>query len=191
MSLSLIESTMLDGVIKAFIRGIEDREIQKEASRGLSAQDRSLRGIYTLADEARRTNLEVKKLVNEEAKTKELEYLRSLVLKTMSKAQLDAMLASGWEAKPPFPPPLYTPQPSYQNEGRAYQPPHRRSPPVLFDPEDNSRPESIEKLFTSLAGITNEALNRLQVFDPRRAQSLAIKYNEIAMKAEGVFGAPK
>lgn len=95
VSLSLIKLIMLNGVIRAFIRGIEDREIQKKAFRGLSAQDRSLRRIYTLADEARKTNLKVKKLVDEEIKTKELEYFRSLVLKIMSKAQLNVMLASG------------------------------------------------------------------------------------------------
>ena len=92
--LSLLEAAMLESIMKAFLRGLSDPDVRREATRGLATPDRSLQGIYNLADEARRTKSAVQKLDEEEHKAKENEILRSLVQKTMSKDQLDSLVAS-------------------------------------------------------------------------------------------------
>lgn len=57
----MLKSAMLDTVLRVFIRGIADPEIQKEATRGMASAVRSLRTIYQLAEKARRTNVEIVK----------------------------------------------------------------------------------------------------------------------------------
>ena len=92
--LSMLEEAMLESVMKAFLRGLADPDVRREATRAVAAPDRSLRGAYTLAEEARRTKAEIQKLNDEEYKTKENELLRSIVQKTMSKSQLDNLVSS-------------------------------------------------------------------------------------------------
>lgn len=70
---------MLDTILRAFIKGLNDNEIRMEVTRGMASSDRSLRNIYQLAEEARRTNLELQKLFDEEVKTDELRFYKSLV----------------------------------------------------------------------------------------------------------------
>ena len=92
--LTQAESILLDTAIRAFVRGISDRYVQIEAFRHLMKSDRSLRDIYAAAKKANKNKNVIKKLVDEESRTKELDYLRSYALKTMTKAQLDSNLAS-------------------------------------------------------------------------------------------------
>ncbi len=92
--LSPLESAFLDTVLRAFIRGLTDQEIRKEATRGMAQADRSLLGIYSLAEEARRTSLEIQKLLDEEAKTDELQFYKSLVQKNLPQQQVASLLAS-------------------------------------------------------------------------------------------------
>ncbi len=92
--LSMLEAAMLESIMKAFLRGLSDPDVRREATRGLASPERSLLGVYNLADEARRTKSAVQKLDDEEHKARENEILRSLVEKTMSKAQLDSLVSS-------------------------------------------------------------------------------------------------
>lgn len=52
VSLSLMKSTMMDGVTRTFILGIHDRKVQKEISKGLFSQNGLLRRIYILMKSA-------------------------------------------------------------------------------------------------------------------------------------------
>ena len=92
--LSMLEEAMLESVMKAFLRGLVDPDVRREATRAIAAPDRSLHSAYTLAEEARRTKAEIKKLNDEEYKTKENELLRSIIQKTMSRSQLDNLVSS-------------------------------------------------------------------------------------------------
>lgn len=85
---------MLESIMKAFLRGLADPDVRREATRGLASPDRSLLGIYNLAEEARRTKAAVQKLDEEERKAKENDILRALVQKTISKDQLDNLVSS-------------------------------------------------------------------------------------------------
>ena len=84
--LSMLEEAMLESVMKAFLRGLANLDIRHEATRAVAGPDRSLRGAYTLAEEARRTKAEIQKLNDEEYKTKENKLLRSILRKTISKS---------------------------------------------------------------------------------------------------------
>ena len=92
--LTMLEAAMLESIMKAFLRGLSDSDVRREATRGLASPTRSLLGVYNLADEARRTKSAVEKLNEEEHKARENEILRSLVQKTMSKEQLDSLVSS-------------------------------------------------------------------------------------------------
>ena len=89
-TLSMLEAAILESIMKAFLRGLSDPDVRREAIRGLASPNRSLLGIYNLADEARRTKSAVQKLNDEERQSRENEILRSLVQKTISKDQLNS-----------------------------------------------------------------------------------------------------
>ena len=93
-----LESAMLDTIMRAFLKGLSDPDVRREATRGLASIDKSLRGVYALAEESRLTKLEVSKLVAEDFKSQELEMLRSVVQKTIPKSQFDSMV-SAYQAK--------------------------------------------------------------------------------------------
>ncbi|KAF6238681.1 hypothetical protein HO173_003187 [Letharia columbiana] len=100
---SLLESTMLDTILRAFIRGLNDQEIRKEATRGMASSDRSLHMVYNLAEEARRTNAEIQKLLDEESRSDQLQFYKSLVERNLPKQQVASLLASHQAAKAPRP----------------------------------------------------------------------------------------
>ena len=112
-TLSPVESAMLDTVMRTFIRGLANPEIRMEATRAMSSGDRSLRMIYNLAEEARRTNIEIQKLHDEESRTDELQFLRDLVRTNLPKHQVASLLASHQASKQPQQSPVRQP-PHYQ-----------------------------------------------------------------------------
>ena len=90
--LGLLESAMLDTILRASIRGLNDNKLRKGATRGMAASDRSLKSIYNLAEETRRTNIEIQKLCDEEHKHDELQYHKALAQKNLQKHQIEAPL---------------------------------------------------------------------------------------------------
>lgn len=91
-ALTILESSMLDMILRAFIRGINDLEVRKETIRGMIAIDRSLKNIYQLAEEAKRTNLELQNLHDEELRHAELDFYKELVQRNLPPQQIEAML---------------------------------------------------------------------------------------------------
>ncbi|KAL9076268.1 MAG: hypothetical protein Q9161_000984 [Pseudevernia consocians] len=89
--------------MRAFIRGLNDHEIRKEATRDMASTDRSLYMIYNLAEEARRTNAEIQKLLDEEVKSDQLSFYKSLVERNVSKQQVASLLASHQASRMPKP----------------------------------------------------------------------------------------
>lgn len=72
--LTQLESAMLDNIIKAFIRGLQDIEVKKEATRSSTALLKSLRSVYQAAEEARRLGIELRKIQDEEVRKDELDF---------------------------------------------------------------------------------------------------------------------
>ena len=93
ISLIQTESILLNTAIRIFVREISDRYVQIEAFRHLMKSDRSLRDIYAAAKKTNKNKNVIKKLVDEKSKIKKLDYLKSYVLKTMIKTQLNSNLA--------------------------------------------------------------------------------------------------
>ncbi|MCJ1343411.1 hypothetical protein MMC31_001604 [Peltigera leucophlebia] len=84
--LSFPERMLLNGILKAFVYSMEDSEVRKEAARGLASSDASLRSLYLAAESARRSQLEIKKLEEVDARIQELEYYKKLA---RERAQVD------------------------------------------------------------------------------------------------------
>lgn len=78
VSFSQVDSFTLDSVIQAFVKGIGDAYIRKKVYKNWQ-DDFSLRNVYNLAEQARRSKAEVAKRINEEARDAELHQLRSFI----------------------------------------------------------------------------------------------------------------
>ena len=127
-----LESAMLDTILRAFIRGLNDQSIRQEATRGMASADRSLRNVYSLAEEARRTNLEVQKLREEDAKSNELRFYKSLVERNYPEQQVASLRASFQQKDQPQRQWSFHQEPSQRPPGPAFPPPSQ--------PEDRPRP---------------------------------------------------
>ena len=92
--LSLLESAMLDNIMRAFIKGMADHTIRQEAARSMVSTDRLLRNIYNVAEETRRANIEVQKLLNEELKADELDFYKQLAESNLPKQKINTLLTS-------------------------------------------------------------------------------------------------
>src|SRR5438046_7796758 len=70
------------------------------------ASARSLLGVYTAAEKARKAKMELQKIVEEEQKLKDLEFYRGLAQRNMAPQQLEALRTAyhsqgPWTASPP------------------------------------------------------------------------------------------
>ncbi|KAL8795801.1 MAG: hypothetical protein Q9182_007484 [Xanthomendoza sp. 2 TL-2023] len=97
-SYSPLEATVLDNVVRTFVKGLADTDVRRDAYKGLGRHDYSLKGVYIAAEEARRTKAEVSKLLEEESKEKELNILRSMV-RGLPPTQVEA-LKTAYAANP-------------------------------------------------------------------------------------------
>lgn len=61
-TLSFSERTLLNSILKAFVYGIKDLAVQKEAARGFASSDASLRSLHLTAESTMRAQQEIKKL---------------------------------------------------------------------------------------------------------------------------------
>ena len=124
-----VEAEMLDNVLRAFIKGIKDPVIRKEAARGMASADRSLKNIYTLAEETRRTNAEVQKLLEEEVKADELAFYKELVYRNVPKHEVEARLMTYHASKAKVPPEAHYPW-SIHVDTSATNSPMQATPPA-------------------------------------------------------------
>ena len=82
---------MLDTVMRAFIKGVIDPDVQQEALRGLVLQERSLLSIYTMAEESRSAKAEYLHLQEEVAMAQELQFYREVVQRNMPSPQINSL----------------------------------------------------------------------------------------------------
>ena len=92
--LLVAESTLLDTILRVFLTRISDIEVRREATRDIELSNRSLNSIYTLAEEARRTNIELRKLREEEIKANKLIFYQNLTERNISKNQIEVLITS-------------------------------------------------------------------------------------------------
>ena len=113
-ALSLIETAMLDTVMRAFTRGIHDPDVRRDALRGLVPADRSLFEVYTVAEESRRSKAEYALLQEEDARAREFQFYKDVVHRNMPSVQIDSLKASFQANSPHW---------SYQNQSHPQQQP--------------------------------------------------------------------
>lgn len=65
---SFSEHTLLKNILTAFVYGINNSEIQKEAARGLASNDASLKLLYLATKSANQAQQKVRKLEEEDAR---------------------------------------------------------------------------------------------------------------------------
>ncbi len=151
LTLTSLESAFLDTVLRAFTRGILDIEVRHEATRAMASPERSLRAVYNSAEEARRTNMEIKKMYEEQIRHDELHFYKQLAQQNLPKQKIDALLSSYHTSKqkvqgsrwgfftdsPSFETPQpqqhgsYQPQPAFQSQPPPYTSPAPPTKPVL------------------------------------------------------------
>ncbi len=90
--LSFLESIMLDIILRTFTRELFNSKIRRKAIREMISSDRSLKIIYQLTEETRRTNIEIQKLYDEEVRQNELSFYRELTQQSLSQIKIEAML---------------------------------------------------------------------------------------------------
>ena len=71
-TLNFSERTLLNGILKAFVWGIRDSEVRKEAARGLASSEESLNSLLLAAESASQAQQEIRKLEEEDARVHEL-----------------------------------------------------------------------------------------------------------------------
>jgi hypothetical protein len=89
--LSSLKFTMLDMILRAFFRELFDLEIKKKVTREMISENRFLRMIYQLAKKARRINLKIQKLYDEELRRDELKFYKNLTQNNLSRHQIEVM----------------------------------------------------------------------------------------------------
>ena len=104
--LSPSENTVLDSVIRAFIRGISDTTVRADTLRGLVMTQRSLRGAYTIAEESKKLKEELALMEKLEHEQDELEFLRRVVKDQVSSEPISKLMK--WYTGKNSPP-LYRP----------------------------------------------------------------------------------
>ena len=81
----LFESTMLDIILRFFIRDIDNYEIRKKVIKSITVIDRSLFFVYNLIKETKRINVKIQKLAKKKNKSNELLFYKSFMKKNLSK----------------------------------------------------------------------------------------------------------
>ena len=97
--LILLESVMLNIILRAFIKNLFDSKIRKKVIKNMISSNRSLRTIYQLIEKIRRINIEIKKLFDKKFKYDELSFYKNLAQRNLSRHQIEILLTEYHVAK--------------------------------------------------------------------------------------------
>ena len=138
-----VKVIILNTTIKAFIRGIKDRDVRQETIKRLFTVDSSLASTYSYADGVRRSKIEQEKWHQADLKDTENTWLKTLALQNMSIERFNALRANAIASSshsshhvlvpPPGPPAYYHPQ-AMQAQGIPEQPYYGYPPSFLPQP---------------------------------------------------------
>ena len=94
VTLTLLESIMLNIILRVFIKNLVNTKIRKKITRDMTFNDRNLKTIYNLIEKARHIKIEMQKLFEKELKQNELTFYKNLAQKNIFKYQIQALLTS-------------------------------------------------------------------------------------------------
>ena len=92
LPLSTLESSALDIIYGAFLKGLVDRELRYKAIRGC-AEGRSLYSAFMAIEEASKARVFIKKMEYEESQTREIVFYKDIAKRNVSASQLESILA--------------------------------------------------------------------------------------------------
>ena len=93
LPLSILESSTLNLVYGAFLKGLTDRKLRCEAIRGCS-EGRSLHAAFVAMEEVYKSRIFIEKIEYEEVQTLEALFYKDVVKRNVSASQLEFILAS-------------------------------------------------------------------------------------------------
>lgn len=91
--LSILESSILDLIYSAFLKGLQDLELRREAIRG-TVTGISLHSAFVSMEQAHKSRLVIRKIEYEEVQSREAIFYKDVVKRNMSTTQLESMWAS-------------------------------------------------------------------------------------------------
>ena len=91
--LSTLESSMLDLIYSAFLKGLLDLELRREAIRG-TVTGISLHAAFVAMEQAHKSRLVLKKIEYEEVQEREAVFYKDVVKRNVTATQLESMWAS-------------------------------------------------------------------------------------------------
>ena len=100
LPLSTLESSALDIVYGAFLKGLIDRELRYKAIRGC-AGGRSLHSAFMAIEEASKARIFIRKMEYKESQTREITFYKNIVKRNVSASQLESILAEYKAGKEP------------------------------------------------------------------------------------------
>ena len=93
LPLSMIESSMLDLIYSAFLKGLMDPGLRREVIvRGSGG--RSLHGAFVAMEDAHKSQIIIKKIEFEETQSREVSFYKDVVRRNVSATKLDSLWAS-------------------------------------------------------------------------------------------------
>lgn len=152
-TLSLAESSLLDTFLRQWVEGLTNSEVKRKAAEGMAATDRSLRKVSTVADEARRVNLEIERLFEDEQNENDLVFYKKAE-RNLTLAQIQAMRASyksGDESAYQYKPTCASIGPSTSGPFQVFKDPNEDRPKRKGQKRVGKRTEP-----TPLVGMFNE-----------------------------------
>jgi len=87
-----LKSTILDTIIRAFVKDLTNANIKLKIIRTIIAIDRLLKVTYNLVEKIQYTKIKIEKFQEKKFKNKKLDFYRILVQKTISKTQLNLFI---------------------------------------------------------------------------------------------------
>lgn len=92
--LAPLKIIMLDNVIRVFLQGLSNVDVQKDATKIFTMTNTFLRNVYNLAEEARRAKIEPGKLFFEQMRANEISFYKDLAERNLTRHQLETLLTS-------------------------------------------------------------------------------------------------
>lgn len=90
--LSTLESSMLNLIYGAFLKGLQDSELRREAIRGtVKIEGRSLHAAFMTMEEAYKSRVIIKKIEYEEIQSREAVFYKDVVKRNVTVTQLEFM----------------------------------------------------------------------------------------------------
>ena len=92
--LSFLKHSILNIVMKAFVRGLADIDVRKKIIRDYIMIERSLKKLFNLAEDSNKIRKKLNKFMKKERKSRKLTFYKKIVKKNMPQKRIEAFMTS-------------------------------------------------------------------------------------------------